>query len=304
MSMSKLSNNIRKHYLSFGTFTYPGLYQSILKNELPDDIREIGLLVRKNFIHRTTLDAGNVGTNKDQRFGDMTLVPWWRQPEDDILQTAAAMLAELYRRDKKGLTLEREPQDKLVLTCRYVSILTACILKSKGVPCRVRAGHAPYFDMGDLGDVSTDHWINQYWNEKEHRWVTIDVDGSLSLKDRPFDPYDIPDGAFDYPADAWLDVRAGKVDAKHFYNAGGVWGLNVVLWSLIYDFHSLMNSEIIYNHGITFGEPKKFKRLNKEELEKIDRLATLMKKPDENFDALKELWESEQEFRLLVGSLL
>lgn len=299
-----LSEELIKHYLGFGVFTNPGLYQPILKNDLPNDIREIGLLVRKNFIHRTTLEAGNVGTNKDQRFGDMTLVPWWRQPEDDILQTSAAMLAELYRRDSNGLVLDREPQDKLVLTCRYVSILMASILKSKGIPCRVRAGHAPYFDMGKLGNVSTDHWINQYWDEKDQRWVTIDVDGSLSLKGDPFDPYDMPDDAFNFPAEAWLEVRAGKVDAKHFYNAGGVWGLNVVLWSLIYDFHSLMNSEIIYNHGIAIAEPRKFKKLTEKELDKIDKLAVLLKDPDKNFDALQELWETEKDFRLLVGSLL
>ena len=43
----------------------------------------------------------------------------------------------------------------------------ASILKSKSIPCRVRSGHAPYFDMGELRNVSTDHWINQYWNSKE-----------------------------------------------------------------------------------------------------------------------------------------
>lgn len=299
-----LPDRIRKHYLSFGTFTYPGLYEDILKKDLSDNIREIGLIVRKNFLHRTTLEAGNIGTNKDLRFGDVTKVPWWRQPEDDTLQTSTAMLAELFRRDDRGLTLNRESENKLVLTCRYVAILMASILKTKGIPCRVRAGHASYFDMGSLGDVSTDHWINQYWDERENRWVTIDVDGSLSLKDNAFDPYDIPEGAFDFAADAWLLVRKGKVDDKHFYNAGGYWGLNTVLWSLGYDFHSLMNSEIIYNHGFVFGDPKKFKQLTDKELEKIDKLAELMQKPDDNFEALEKVWETDKDFRLLTGSLL
>lgn len=88
--------------------------------------------------------------------------------------TASAMLAELFRRDKKGFTLKRKAEDKLILTCRYTAILIAAILKSKGIPCRVRSGHAPYFNMGELGDVTTDHWINQYWDKKEKRWVTID----------------------------------------------------------------------------------------------------------------------------------
>ena len=300
-----LYNKILKHYLDFSIFTYPGLYQDKLKNDLPEDVLEIGLLVRKNIIHRTTLAAGNTGTNVDLKFGDMTKVPWWRQPEDDILITAAAMLAELYRRNKLGFVNDREPKDKLVLTCRPVSILVASILKSKGIPARVRSGNAPYFDMGELGNVSTDHWINQYWSKQENRWITIDVDGSLSLKDK-FDPYDMPDGKFDFPADAWLGMRAGKLDPQHFHNSKPENGAIVVLWSLFYDFHSLMNNEIIYIYGPAggYGGDEKFNKLTKEELEKIDNLARLMQKPDDNFDELVKIWETEKDFRLLVGGLL
>ena len=297
-----MNPKILKHFLEFGTYTYPGLYQETL-NDLPDDIREIGLLVRKNFIHRTTLAAGNVGTNADLKFGDMTKMPWWRQPEDDILVTAAAMLAELYRRDKRGFVNDRKPKDKLVLTCRFVAIMMASILKSNGIPARVRSGNAPYFDMGKLGNVSTDHWINQYWSEQENRWITIDVDGSLSLKDK-VDAYDMPDGKFDFPADAWLGIRTGKIDPQHFHNAGGYRGKIVVVWSLFYDFHSLMNSEIIYLHGTKYGDPKKFDNLTDADFEKIDGLARHMQKPDENFDELVKIWETDRDFRLLTGSLL
>ncbi len=300
-----MNDKILKHYLDFGVYTYPGLYGDMLKNDFPDDVREIGLLVRKNIIHRTTLVAGNAGTNADLKFGDMTTVPWWRQPEDDILVTAAAMLAELYRRDGRGFVNDREPKDKLVLTCRFVAILMASILKSKGIPTRVRSGHAPYFDMGELGDVSTDHWINQYWSEGENRWITIDVDGSLSLKD-PFDPYDMPDGTFDFPADVWLGIRAGKQDPKRFHNAKPADGAITVLWSLFYDFHSLMNAEIPYAFGPAggYGREEKFDKLTKEELEKIDNLARLLQKPDEHFDELVKIWETEKDFRLLTGGLL
>lgn len=298
-----MNQKILKHYLEFGTYTFPGLYQETLKNHLPDDIREIGLLIRQNFIHRTTLATGNTNTNADLKFGDMTKVPWWRQPEDDILITAAAMLAELYRRDNRGFINNREPKDKLVLSCRFVAIMMASILKSKGIPARVRSGNAPYFDTGELGNVSTDHWINQYWSEQKNRWVTIDVDGSLSLNDK-FNPYDIPDGKFNFPAHSWLNIRTGKIDPQHFYNAGGYRGKIVVIWALFYDFHSLMNSEIIYTHGTKYGDPKNFNNLTETDLEKIDHLAHLMQEPDENFDELLKIWETNKDFRLLTGSLL
>ncbi len=300
-----MNQKILEHYLSFSTYTNAGLYRDMLRDTLPNDVREIGLLVRQNIIHRSTLEEGNMGTNADLRFGDMTKVPWWRQAEDDVLVTAPAMLAELYRRDERGLVFDREPQNKLVLTCRFVAILTACILKAKGIPTRVRSGHASYFYMSVLGDVSTDHWINQYWEEKEQRWITIDVDGSLSLGEN-FDPYNVPEGKFDFPADTWLGIRSGVFDPQHFYNAAPKRGALVVLWSLFYDFHSLMNNEILYTQGPAggYGREEKFNILTPKELEKIDVLASYMQKPDEHFDELVHLWEHEKDFRLLEGGLL
>lgn len=298
-----MNDKVLKHYLEFGIYTNPGLYKEKLQNDLPGDIREIGLLVRKNIVHRSTLAAGNTGTNSDLKFGDMTQVPWYRQPEDDILVTSSAMLAELYRRDERGFFADRNPADKLIVTCRFIAILMASILKSKGIPARVRSGNAPYFDNGELGDISVDHWINQYWDTNKNHWVTIDVDGSLSLQDN-FDPYDMPQGKFDFPADVWLDVRAGRVDPNHFYNAKPERGYLVVLWSLFYDFHSLMNNEIIYIYGPVLGSCDKFEDISKDDLKKIDNLARLMQKPDDNFDALVKLWETERSLRLLVGGLL
>jgi len=158
--------------------------------------------------------------------------------------------------------------------------------------------------MGKLGDVSTDHWFNQYWSDEKDRWVTIDVDGSLSLEKDIFDPYDVPTEKVDFAADAWLGVRSGKTEAKHFYNAGGFRGLRVILWSLAYDFHSIMNDEIIYNHGFTFSELDAFKALTKKELKEIDDLAELMQDIDGNFKELTDIWNNSKRFRLLAGSLL
>jgi|GEM_PF-6162816 len=79
-----------KNFLEFTTFDYPGGYLEQLKF-LPDSIDDLGKLVRLNIIHRTTLEAGNVGTNSDLRFGDMRNISQFRQPDDDYLVTAAAI---------------------------------------------------------------------------------------------------------------------------------------------------------------------------------------------------------------------
>ncbi len=299
-----MDRKILNHYLEFSQYTNPGLYKELLRKSLPDDVKEIGLLVRKQLIHRMTLKNGNAGSNLDLRYGDVAKIPWYRQPEDDIFITAVAMLAELYRRDQRGLVLDRKAEDKLVLTCRFTSILMASLLKIKGIPARVRSGFVPYFNVEGLPEgKSDDHWINQYWNEKEQRWITIDVDGSLEgyLK---FDPYDIPDGTFDFAPDAWLFVRSGKLPGEHFWNAGGNGGLIAIAWELFYDFHCLMNDEIIYMHTPEITNFGKFEHLSENQLVEIDNLARLMQNPDLNFNELQEIWESKKEFRLLKGALL
>ncbi|MBI2442303.1 MAG: hypothetical protein HYV40_00150 [Candidatus Levybacteria bacterium] len=293
-----MQQKILDYYLQCGMFTYPGLYEDYLKT-LPDDVKELGELLRKNFLHRTTLEAGNVGTNIDLKYGDMRKIPWWRQAEDDNLVTTAAMLAEFFRRDGRGITVERKAEDKLVLTCRNVAILMASILKAKGVPARVRSGFAAYFEGTN---DAWDHWINQYRDRSKNRWITIDVDGSWHRT--RFDMYDMPEGKFDFSADVWLDVRHGKRDGKHFRNAGGFDGLVCIAWELFYDFHCLMNSEIIYLHHPVPVMLNNFKNLSKEKLKEIDHLAELMKNLDENFDELKKIWETNKEFRILSGALL
>jgi len=293
-----MEKKVLDKYLEFSMFTNAGLYKNELK-KLPDDIKKVGNLIRKNLIHRTTLSAGNVGTNADKKFGDMKKVKWYKQPEDDYLITVPAILAELYRRNSKGFIDDRDENDKLILTCRFVSILMASILKSKGIPCRVRAGHAPYFEKGK----SWDHWINQYWDGKEKRWISIDVDGSWSLNE-DIDPYDIPEGKFDFPAKVWLDIRSGKADEKKYWNALPDKGLIVVAWSLFYDFHCLMNSEIIYPHLPEMTIYKNFPNQTEKELKEIDDLAKLMLDPDKNLDKLEKVWDTNKKFRLLKGGLL
>ncbi len=291
---------ILAHYRQFSSFTYPGFYQKELMS-LPDNVQEIGKLVRVQLIPLAVLNMGNALSNEDQRYGDMTKVPQYRQREDDNLPTAAAMLAELYRRDKKGLVFNRKEKDRLVVTCRNTSLLMASILKSKGIPARVRSGFAPYFEIyGD--DISVDHWLNQYWDEKKGKWVTIDVDGSIE----PYlelDPYDMPKNAFDFPADVWLAVRQDEADEERFHNQAGWSGLAAISEALFYDFHSLMGNEIVYLHYPQYAYGR-FDQLTDAQLGELDNLARLMQKPDQNFSRLKNHWETQKEFRILKGGTI
>ena len=141
-----------------------------------------------------------------------------------------------------------------------------------------------------------DHWINEYWDGKENRWIIIDVDGSGH--DTGLDMFDLPKDAFDYPARAWLDVRKGKIDGDHFWNAKPATGLKVVGWALFYDLHCLMNNEIPYIHNPAYLYFK-WDTLDKKDLKELDKLAEIMLYPDKNFDQLVNIWNTVRKYRIL-----
>lgn len=290
-----MNKEILDFYLRFSTYTYPGCYRGFLEN-LPDEIERIGLLVRKQLIHRTTLRDGNTGSNSDLKYGDMDQVPWHRlRCDDDVLMTASAMIAELFRLED-GFVPNRKAGNKIIVTCRYTSVLMSSILKSKGIPARSRSGFTSCF-----GGRSADHWINQYWSSAESRWVSIDVDGSLH--ELGFDPYDIPKNKFDFAANTWLGLRKKILDPGNFVYAGGETGLRAAIRAVFYDFHSLMNNEISYLFQPNFIA-NKFDRLTEDDFAEIDELAELMLSPDENFSQLQEMWDSNKRFRLLNTPLI
>lgn len=299
-----MTEQLRAHYLTYGAFTDPGLYGAYFRT-LPDDPGELSRLLSRQIIHRITLAEGNRNANADLRYGDMTRWPWHRAAcEDDVYLTAPAMAAGLFRLDRRGFTEGRRVEDKLVLTCRFVSVLVSSIYKAKGVPCRSRAGFAPYFRPG----VSMDHWINQVWSETEGRWITFDADGLYDGLGLPFTPYDMAEDQFDWAARVWLDIRSGKEDGRRFVYADrlGTCGLRAAARYLVYDFHALMNNEIsyvfrpAYLDGFLQGEAE----LREEQLSELDRLAELLLDPDGNFSELADWWETRRHFRDLRSPLV
>lgn len=301
MQHNMIRKEILEHYLQTGTYTYAGAYKDYFRS-LPAAVEEIGHLVCASVIHRVTLREGNTNANDKLQYGDMTRFPWYRMRcEDDILITASAMTAELFRLDEKGLTKERAVENKIVVTCRYVSVLMSAILKARGIPCRSRAGFAPYFQPG----ISMDHWINQYFDEKEKRWVTIDADGFYDENGMNLGQYDIADGRFDFAGKTWLDIRGGRVKGEKFIYADGLstCSLKAVIRALFYDFHALMNDEISYRFMPCYID-EKFERLTEEDFRELDELAALLSEPDENFDELVKIWHTKKKFRIMNSPLV
>lgn len=119
-----------------------------------------------------------------------------------------------------------------------------------------------------------------------------------------FDLNNIPYDKFLFGANAYLGLRNNKLKADSILYASDpvTLGMKAAIRGLFYDFHSLMNNEIIFLHVPKYIQDKNFE-LSEKEYKELDELANLMLVPNSNFDKLKEIWETNTKFRILSGAL-
>lgn len=295
-----MNDKLLEYYKETSAFTDLGYYKEFAK-KLPDDIETLCLLQRMQIIHPVAFREENIRTKTDCFWGNMTEVEVTRlEYEEDIFPTAQSMLAELLRKDLE-YSVKRKAKDKIHITCRGQAILLASILKAKGIPARARSGYAKY--IKDDG-IYYDHWITEYFEEKENRWKLVDADEHCPDHEMGFDLNDVPYDKFLFGAEAWLGLRSGKYKEKTILHSSNpiTIGLKAAIRGLFYDFHSLMNDEIIFLHMPRYICEKDYK-LNNEELKELDSLAELMLKPNENFEKLLHIWNTNTKFRIMYGVL-
>ena len=152
----------------------------------------------------------------------------------------AQRLTDIFARDPRPLHMPRSPARKAIGTCRDFALMLCSMLRSKGVPSRVRCGFAAYFHTG-----WEDHWVCEYWDRSARAWRLSDP--QLDSKHREkcrigFDPADVPRQAFVTADTAWLNYRAGRSDPSRFGHGQttGAWFLKV---NLIRDHYVINNRE-------------------------------------------------------------
>ena len=112
---------ILEHYKKAGTYTYAGAYADYFRS-LPDDPAMLGRLICSQVIHRVTLKEGNTNANATLIYGDMNRYPWYRMRcEDDVLLTAPALTAELFRAYERYSEGQRDPGEKPCRICPLFS---------------------------------------------------------------------------------------------------------------------------------------------------------------------------------------
>lgn len=291
--------NTTQFFLQTSEFTELGLYRDFARS-LPDDVNELRLLQRDQTIHPVGLLNPATRMDKDGFWGDLSEIPLTRLNfEEDCFPNAIAMFAELLRLNP-AYAMGRSAKDKIHITCRCQAIMLAATLKAKGIPARVRSGYTDYIRVPGQ---YFDHWITEYYDQAADRWVLVDADIHCDPH-IDFDPNDIPRERYLTGAMAYLKLRNGELkDEQLSYASWPVThGMEAALRGVFYDFHCLMNHEIIFLHQPAYLVDKGF-AATEDELKEIDRLAELMLDPDANFERLKEIWETEPKFRMLRGGL-
>jgi len=162
-----------------------------------------------------------------------------RRLNERNLRPARAIFEAVLQRDDRSLSSRRALKDRVTGTCRHFAVLSCAFLRARNISARARCGFATYFQPG----LALDHWVTEYWNDTDRRWVRIDSE-ILDL-DVIDNPHDLVSGQFLTGPEAWSAYRRG--DDASIFGVGGTenWGVGEIIGNAIRDLASLNCVEML-----------------------------------------------------------
>ena len=292
-----MNTRIHQRYLETSVYTYTGIYKEFILS-LPNDIPSIGMLICDQITHPSMYFTEPSPYLEDTYYGNFASYPKHRfKNEDELYITAVSMIAGILHLDETGFTKNRDVTKRITVSCRHASVLFSAILKAKGIPCRSRAG---FMDFGNTGDSYMEHWVNEYWDFNENRWVLVDVDGYYEYEQRfGYSQFDLPRRKFVTASEAWIGLRKNTLNKK--LDVFSLNPLDGVCEYLFMDFHALMNNEIFYSYQPLYLRGG-IHTLSESELHDLDRLAELLSEPDKNMEQIENLWTTNDKFPVLTNN--
>ena len=274
-------DTILSYYAQQGVISEPGEYAYLL-DSLPADIAELCRVVQGTTIHIFWAERYGLKLS-ELRQGEVQL------------RSMPRRLARLVELDPRPLTEPRPLDKKLVGNCRDFSLMLAAILRRQGVPARARCGFGAYF----LPDHYEDHWVCEYWNARQRRWMLVDsqLDAIQSETLRiPFDTLDVPRDQFIVGGRAWQMCRSGAANPDHFgiFDMRGLW---FVLGDFIRDVAALNKVELLPWDCWGIMETP-VENLSLGDLAYLDRLADLTCGDVPDFAAAHALYEDDPRLRV------
>ena len=219
------------------------------------------------------------------------------QRDDAHIRPLAQMLSRIHALDARPLTVPRDFAQRMPCVCRHFSLMLCSVLREQGTPARTRCGFGAYFTPGKFED----HWVCEYWNAAESRWILVDA--QLDAIQRKalkvdFNPLDVPRNRFIIAGDAWQQCRSGRADASRFglsyINASGLW---FIAGNVLRDLASLNRMEMLPWDVWGLMEMNDA-ALTDEKKALLDRVAALTLAGDDAFSEVRAIYESEVRLRV------
>lgn len=262
------SQELLDRYSMQTPFSDPGEY-AYLYNDLPISIDKICDLIKKQLIH--PFEARQM---KD-------LLPEGRYIEDGDFPTIYEVLAELQVRDSNGLTSYRKPENRMIIACYHHGLLFASILRERGIPVRLRAGFARYFEK--QAKVRFGHVICEVWDVNKKQWIWVDPDRNY---------VNVSDSQFELPADAWQNFRKNKLPDVT-YTSSLTEGTQALLHILLLDHAFTLSNERSYWHtpDFLFTDDFSLSDLDASQIEVFDQIAAYLNQPAIELIELQKLYD-------------
>lgn len=277
-----MNPKVLQYYLEHGPMTKVADHQEMIAN-IPQDITIIVKYVQNILLHQHWSRAYGVELTPERQ-------------RELLLRSFEEKLAFLRAKGFRHVSDQRATEEKMVGICRDFSVVAAALCRTAGIPARARCGFATYFEPGKY----TDHWVMEYWNAQEGRWVMVDAQlDELQQKtlEITFDPFDLgPEHFFTGPR-AWILGRSGQVDPNLF----GIfqwWGLDYLSGNLILDVNSLLKVPLQPWDGWKGYKSLPTSEWSAEDFAVMDQLAELALAVDTDFDTFAEFVRSNEKIRV------
>jgi hypothetical protein len=273
------------YFIEQGPMSEPGAYVSLFEN-LPASISDLVKLVQGITIHVFWAE----------RYG--LKVPSERMDELQ-LRSMERRLARTMELDASPLTEPRPLDKKLLGNCRDHSLLLTALLRHQEIPARARCGFGAYF----MPDHFEDHWVTEYWNQEQSRWILVDAqldELQCDVMRISFNTLDVPRDQFIVGGKAWQMCRSGQQDPDKF-GIFDMHGLGFVRGNLVRDVASLNKMELMPWDcwGVILSESLD----NPNDLTMLDAIASLSAADVPDFETLRVCYESDPRL-FMNGELL
>ena len=274
----------QEYYKHDGPMTALGAHDAEF-SALPKDLASLCEVVQGVLIHRD-------------------IAPWLygitlteAQRDDGHIRPIAQMLTRIHELDSRPLTNARDVGHRLPSVCRHFSLMLCSILRTQGVPARPRCGFGAYFTPNKFED----HWVCEYWNAAESRWILVDAQlDAIQRKalNIDFNPLDTPRNKFIIAGDAWQMCRSGLADPTAFglthVRLQGLW---FVEGNVLRDLASLNRMEML-PWDVWGAMDMNDAALTDEKKALLDRIAALTLAGDDKFADVREIYESDARLRV------